>query len=91
MTVKNFGNYAVSMDFGQGEPVLGILSHLDVVPAGEGWSFPPFACTVKDGIAYGRGAIDDKGPSVAVLYAVKCIKDLGIPIKKELPYYFRRK
>lgn len=88
MTVKNFGNYAVSMDFGQGDPVLGILSHLDVVPAGEGWSFPPFACTVKDGIAYGRGAIDDKGPSVAVLYAVKCIKDLGIPIKKSFRIIF---
>lgn len=88
MTVKNFGNYAVSMDFGQEEPVLGILSHLDVVPAGEGWSFPPFACTVKDGIAYGRGAIDDKGPGVAVLYAVKCIKELGIPIKKNFRIIF---
>lgn len=82
MKVKNFDNYAISMDYGEGEPVLGILSHLDVVPAGEGWSFLPFDCTVKDGVVYGRGAIDDKGPSVAVLYAVKCIKDLGLPLKK---------
>ena len=82
MTVKNIDNYAVSMDYMQGEPVLGILSHLDVVPAGEGWSFPPFACTVKDDIIYGRGAVDDKGPSVAVLYAVKCLKELGVKLSK---------
>ncbi|WP_243113049.1 Sapep family Mn(2+)-dependent dipeptidase [Ruminococcus sp. Marseille-P6503] len=82
MKVKNFDNYAVSMDYGEGEPILGILSHLDVVPAGGGWSFSPFDCTVKDGNIYGRGAIDDKGPSVAVLYAVRCIKELGLPLKK---------
>lgn len=82
LTTKNFENYAVSMDFADGDAELGILSHLDVVPAGEGWNFPPYACTVKDGVIYGRGAIDDKGPSVAVLYAVKCIKDLKIPLKK---------
>ena len=81
LKVKNFDNYAISMDFKEGEPTLGILSHLDVVPAGDGWTYPPFDCTIDGGNIYGRGAIDDKGPSVAVLYAVKCIKDLGIPIK----------
>ena len=82
MEVRNFDNYVISMDYKDGEPKLGILSHLDVVPAGEGWSYPPFDCTIDGENIYGRGAIDDKGPSVAVLYAVKCIKDLGIPIKE---------
>lgn len=80
--VKNFDNYAVSMDYSDGEPVLGILSHLDVVPAGEGWTYPPFACTIENDTIYGRGSVDDKGPSVAVLYAVKCLRDLKIPLKK---------
>lgn len=88
MKVKNFDNYAVSMDYMDGDPVLGILSHLDVVPAGEGWSYPPFDCTVDGENIYGRGAIDDKGPSVAVLYAVKCIKDLNIPINKNFRVIF---
>ena len=88
MNVKNFENYAISMDFKEGEPTLGILSHLDVVPAGEGWTYEPFNMTVDGGNIYGRGSIDDKGPSVAVLYAVKCIKDLGIPIKDNFRVIF---
>lgn len=68
---------------------LAVLSHLDTVPAGEGWSYPPFKLTKAGGKLFGRGTIDDKGPSVAVLWAVKAIKELNIPIKKELPCYFR--
>lgn len=82
LEVKNFDNYAVSMTFGS-DPVLGILSHLDVVPAApEGWSYPPFACTVAQDVIYGRGAIDDKGPSVAVLWAVRALQELNVPLSK---------
>lgn len=88
LKVKNFDNYAVSMDYKDGEPKLGILSHLDVVPAGDGWNYPQFDCTIDGDNIYGRGAIDDKGPSVAVLYAVKCIKELGIPIKDNFRLIF---
>ncbi len=82
LEVKNFDNYAISMTSGS-EPVLGILSHLDVVPASEeGWHYPPFACTVDGDTIYGRGAIDDKGPSVAVLWAVRALKELNVPLSK---------
>ena len=79
---RNFKNHAIDIDFNDKEPALGILSHLDVVPAGEGWSSDPFELTVHDGNIYGRGTIDDKGPSVAVLYAIKCLKELDIPLSK---------
>lgn len=81
LEVKRFGGYAVSMTCGK-DPALGILSHLDVVPAGEGWTHEPFACTLEGENIYGRGAIDDKGPSVAVLWAAKALKDLGVPLGK---------
>lgn len=79
---KNFDNYAVRGDSRSGEePVLGVLAHLDTVPVSSGWSVPPFELTQKDGALYGRGTIDDKGPAVAVLWAAKAIKELGVPVK----------
>lgn len=70
-------------DLGDDEPSLGILCHLDVVPVEpSNWHTDPFVMTEKDGNLYGRGVIDDKGPAVASLYAMKAIKELGIPLKK---------
>ena len=78
MTTKDFDGYAVHGDFYQnGECKLAVLSHLDTVPAGEGWSYPPFKLTKADGKLFGRGTIDDKGPSVAVLWAVKSLTFLS--------------
>lgn len=66
-----------------GEIQLGILCHLDVVPVEPAnWSTPPFELTQRGGVLYGRGVIDDKGPAVASLFAMRCVKDLGIPLKK---------
>ncbi len=78
---RNVGGYAGSADLGE-DPALGILCHLDVVPAGEGWSVPPYDLTERDGRLYGRGAIDDKGPTVAALFALRAIKELGIPLRQ---------
>lgn len=71
------------------ETALGILCHLDVVPCQpENWATDPYKLTEKNGILYGRGVIDDKGPAVSALYAMKCIKDLGIPLKKGVRLIF---
>ena len=65
----------------EGKPKrIGLMGHLDVVPAGEGWIYPPFAGTVKDGLIIGRGSQDNKGPSIAGLYTVLCLRDLGLPL-----------
>jgi succinyl-diaminopimelate desuccinylase len=82
-SVKNIDGYAGQIDFGSGE-LLGILGHLDVVPEGEGWSVPPFSGQIIEGKIYGRGASDDKGPSLAALFAMKAIKDSGLPINKKV-------
>lgn len=70
-------------------PELGILAHLDVVPAqSENWNTDPFSLIEKDGVLYGRGAIDDKGPAVAALWALNAVRKLGIPLKKGVRLIF---
>ena len=72
-----------------GKVGLGILCHLDVVPAEPlNWSCPPFQLTRRDGKLFGRGVIDDKGPCAASLMALYCIKELGIPLKKGVRLLF---
>lgn len=81
-TVKNLDGYAGYADIGEGES-FGILAHLDVVPSGDGWSVDPFSGEIIDGVLYGRGVLDDKGPIVCCIYAIKKLLDEGkMPNKK---------
>ena len=77
-------------EIGQGEELLAVLCHLDVVPAGdlEDWQTPPFEATLKDGWLIGRGVQDDKGPSLAALYAVKSLLDQGVAFTKRIRFIF---
>lgn len=84
-SVKNYDNYTAAVDLNDLPRQLDILAHLDVVPAGNGWSVTkPFEPLVKDGKLYGRGSSDDKGPAMAALYAMKAVRDLGVPLKKNV-------
>lgn len=83
-TAKNVGNLAGHLEFGQGEEIVGILCHVDVVPEGDGWSSDPFGAEIRDGKIFARGAIDDKGPTMAAYYAMKIVKELGLPLNKRV-------
>lgn len=72
---KNVDKHCGYIEFGEGDEMVGIVGHLDVVPEGEGWTYPPFELTINDGKVYGRGTIDDKGPMMAALYAMKAVKE----------------
>ena len=72
---KNIDGYCGYIEFGDGDDLLGIIGHLDVVPEGDNWTFPPFSGKISDNKIYGRGAIDDKGPVISSLYAMKIVKD----------------
>ncbi|MEG0767130.1 MAG: Sapep family Mn(2+)-dependent dipeptidase [Clostridia bacterium] len=78
---RNFDGYIGDVEMGAGERVMGILAHLDVVPAGDGWQTPPFGAVVENGKVYGRGTSDDKGPAVAALYAMKAVLQAGLTPK----------
>ena len=76
---NKIGYAAVGADHGQG--YLATITHVDVVPAGDGWSEDPFTLREREGYLIGRGVMDDKGPSVLCLYALKYLKDSGLPLR----------
>ena len=84
---KGYYGYA---EIGQGAGLLAVLCHLDVVPSGDeaDWRTPPFEASIKDGWIFGRGVQDDKGPSMAALYAVKALLDSGVKFKKRVRFIF---
>ncbi len=85
--VNMFGHLAY-VDYGEGDEMLAILTHLDVVPKGEEWTMPAFEGIEKDGRIYGRGAIDNKGPAIAALYALKALSDNCAQLDKKVRLIF---
>lgn len=81
---KNLDNYVGYVEFGEGEETVGVLAHLDVVPEGDGWDFDPYGGIIHDGKIYGRGAMDDKGPAVAILYAMKALKESNTKLNRKV-------
>ena len=82
--VKNVADVAGHLEIGEGEELLGILGHVDVVPVGDGWTKDPFGGIVENGKLYGRGAIDDKGPTIAAWMALNIVKDAGFEFSKRV-------
>lgn len=94
-TAKSLGFTAVDLDhqmgwceYGEGDEMIAVLGHLDVVPEGEGWSFDPFGGEITDGKVFGRGSMDDKGPTFAALYALAALRDTGLPLKRRIRILF---
>ncbi|MGN1333513.1 MAG: M20/M25/M40 family metallo-hydrolase [Anaerovoracaceae bacterium] len=74
------------VEIGQGDETLGILTHVDVVDAGNRdlWICDPFEGQVIDGKIYGRGAVDDKGPLLACIHAMKAVMEDKKPFRKKV-------
>jgi len=72
---KNIDDKCGYIEFGEGDKLLGIIAHLDVVPAENDWTYSPFNAKIDNGNIYGRGAVDDKGPAIAILYSMKAVAD----------------
>lgn len=85
---KNIDNYVGYAEYGEGEDYVGILGHLDVVPEGDGWNYPPYGAEIHDNKIYARGSLDDKGPTIAALFGLKAIKDAGLPLSKRVRVIF---
>ncbi|MBQ7001182.1 MAG: dipeptidase PepV [Oscillospiraceae bacterium] len=85
---ENVDNHLGWCEYGEGEEMVAVLGHLDVVPAGDGWSFDPWGGEIRDGRIWGRGTMDDKGPSIAALFALAALRDSGLPIRRRIRLLF---
>ena len=81
---RDFDGYAADATLGDAPEAIAVLAHLDVVPAGDGWDTPPFEAVRKDDLVYGRGTGDDKGPAIAAMYAMRAIREAGVPLKRSI-------
>jgi succinyl-diaminopimelate desuccinylase len=84
----NMDNYIGYAEYGEGEEYVAVLGHVDVVPAGDGWTYGPYSGEIKDDKIYGRGTMDDKGPIIASIYGLKAIKDLNLKVSKKIRLIF---
>ena len=87
-SVHNMDEHVGWCEYGEGEEMVAVLSHLDVVPEGEGWTVPPYEGRVENGRIYGRGTMDDKGPALCALYALKAVRDAGVPLRRRVRILF---
>lgn len=85
---KNLDGYAGWAEYGEGDETLGIMVHLDVVPEGEGWKYPPYSAELIDGNIYGRGALDDKGPAFSTIFALAAVKECGLKMRRKVRIIF---
>lgn len=89
LATKNLSGYAGHVEWradgvDEKAEIVGVLAHVDVVPEGDGWVHPAFGAEVDNGVLYGRGAVDDKGPAMAGLYAVIALAACKVPLAKRV-------
>ncbi|EGO64620.1 dipeptidase PepV [Acetonema longum] len=84
----NLDGYVGYAEYGSGEDYVAVLGHLDVVPEGGNWTYPPYGGEIHEGRLYGRGASDDKGPIMAALFGLAAVKNLNLPLTKRVRIIF---
>lgn len=83
----NIDNKVGYAEYGEGEEMVAVLGHLDIVPIGDGWTHDPWGEIVDDRI-YGRGTLDDKGPMIGAIYALDAVRDLAGPLTRRIRLIF---
>src|SRR5699024_6830421 len=78
----------VDYHYASDEYYIASVVHLDVVPEGDGWKYPPYSAKIEDGTMYGRGVLDNKGPIMTTLFALAAIKNAGAKIKRPIRIVF---
>lgn len=84
----NLDGYCGYAEIGEGKDIVGIIGHLDVVPEGDGWKHPAYSGELVNNEIWGRGTIDDKGPIIISMYAIKALMDEGFKFNKRVRVIF---
>ena len=84
----NLDGYCGYAEIGEGDEIVGIIGHLDVVPEGDGWKVPAYSGALVDDEIWGRGTIDDKGPIIISMYVVKALMDEGMKFNRRVRIIF---
>ncbi|HXX55048.1 MAG TPA: Sapep family Mn(2+)-dependent dipeptidase, partial [Methanoregula sp.] len=87
-STTNLDNYAGFAEFGSGKEYVMALGHVDTVPEGGNWTYPPFGGEIHDGKIYGRGALDDKGPALAALFGARAVMESGLALSRRVRVVF---
>jgi succinyl-diaminopimelate desuccinylase len=86
--LESITNLIVKRQYGQGGRVLALNAHGDVVPPGDGWTYPPYAGEIHDGKIYGRAAAVSKCDFSTYVFAVRALESLGVPLKGRIELQF---
>ena len=84
LTTKNCDGYCGYVEFGEGPEMVAAITHVDTVEVGDDWTVLPFDLTIDGDKIYGRGVLDDKGPTIVSLFALKALKEAKVPINKRI-------
>ena len=84
----NLDGYCGYAEIGEGDEIVGIIGHLDVVPEGDGWKVPAYSGALVDDEIWGRGTIDDKGPTIISMYVIKALMDEGMKFDRRVRIIF---
>ena len=82
--VREYGGHAIAVLYGEQERRVEAVSHVDVVPAGEGWSVPPYGAVTRQNHLYGRGTQDMKTALWLTYAALRKIREEGKPLKRQI-------
>lgn len=84
LNTLNVDNHAVHIEYGSGDEIVYVFGHADVIPAGDGWHFPPYQLTRLGDKLMGRGVVDDKGPMIAAWLALDILRELKLPLARRI-------
>jgi len=86
--LESITNLIVKRQYGLGGKTLALNAHGDVVPPGDGWTYPPYAGEIHDGRIYGRAAAVSKCDFSTYVFAVRALEALGVPLAGRIEMQF---
>jgi len=86
--MESITNLIIRRPYEAGGPTLALNAHGDVVPPGEGWTYPPYGGVIDNGYIYGRAAAVSKCDFATYIFAVRALEALGVKLKGGVELHF---